>query len=68
MEFISELPGDFLDELELDRERKDVLIAQINRFNCLSERELPNKNIKIIFSTHICNRLAIKTNTTRIIY
>lgn len=47
MEFISELPGDFLDELELDRERKDVLIAQINRFNCLSERELPNKNIKV---------------------
>lgn len=68
MAVISELPVDFLDELELDKNRKDILIAQINRFNVLSEKEIFNKDIKtdsagniifpagtIIHGTNDCN-------------
>lgn len=49
MEIISELPCGFLDELELESDRKDVLLGQINRFNDLSKKDLPNK--KIVFDS-----------------
>ena len=47
MEIISELPCGFLDELNLDNDRKNVLLEQINRFNRLSEIKISNKDIKL---------------------
>lgn len=47
MESMSELPSGFLDELELDKSRKSVLISQINRFNSISKMSISNKDIKL---------------------
>lgn len=47
MDLITDLPDDFLDELELDKVRKDILLAQINRFNAIAEKRVDNKNIKL---------------------
>lgn len=44
-QIITDLPEDFLDELELDSQRRTVLIEQINRFNNLSERTIDNKGL-----------------------
>ena len=44
-EIITELPSEFLDELELDSHRKNILIDQINRFNYLSEKKIKNKGL-----------------------
>lgn len=44
-EIITELPSEFLDELELDSHRKNILIDQINRFNYLSEKRIKNKGL-----------------------
>lgn len=52
---VTELPEEFLDELGINQTQKEILIAQINRFNELNEKIIPNKgamtdeNGKLIF-------------------
>ncbi len=43
---ITELPEGFLDELNLDKSNKSVLLEQINRFNVVNEINVSNKDIK----------------------
>jgi len=46
-EILTDLPSGFLDELDISQQQKSILIAQINRFNLLKDKEVKNKGLII---------------------